>query len=254
MIFLLIVVFVLGFFVCWNLIPNQTISNITGIIFAVLSIFTVFAVVANFNSHLGMKKATVQTTTKVASVNPQMKMLLYQPVGTNGKEQAVIYKKNDQQKKPTVSKPALDTKNIVEKNSNKTELVTKSEYWVYKNDFYKTMFGVAQKHELIKRTRTFKVDGDYLVMTTAQAKEFQSRIKKLAKEQQSNPATAEAAKAQGEQFVQGKMMESLQKNPDLSDKEKTVMTKKYTEEFQKEMKAKAMQQLTKQVISEMKIQ
>ncbi|WP_429970485.1 DUF4811 domain-containing protein [Fructilactobacillus sp. Tb1] len=251
MIFVILGISVLAFFLCWNLIENQKVSNVTGIFFAILAILSVLAMLGNFRNHMGMEKQTVVTTEKIAPV--QQMMIMNQPVGTDGTERAVIYNKKADQKKPTVAKPAMDTKNVIKENAAKNELVTKSTYWVYKNNFYKAMFSFAQKHELIKRTKTFNVKSGVLVMTPAQAKEFGAKMKAEAKAMQSNPEAMAAAKAKGAEYVQGKMMTDMQKNPNMSAAQKEKLSKKYAAEFQAQSKAQAMAQLSQKVAAEMNI-
>lgn len=250
MIFLLLTVSVLAFFLCWNLIPNQKVSNVTGVFFAILSILSVLAMMGNFKYHFGMEQQTIVTRTEIAPVKQMM--ILKQPVGTDGSEQAVIYNKKARQKKPTVAKPAMDTKNVIKENASKNQLVTKGTYWFYKNDFYKALFGFAQKHELIKQTKTFEVENGVLVMTPDQAKQFGAKMKAEAKAMQTPEAMA-AAKAKGAEFVQGKLTADMQKNPKMSDAQKQKLTKKYAAEFQKQVKAQSMAQLSQKVAAEMNL-
>lgn len=250
MIFLILSISVLAFFLCWNLISNQKVSNVTGIFFAILAILSVLAMLGNFKNHFGMEKETIITRTEIAPVKQMM--ILKQPVGTDGTEQAVIYNKKANQKKPTVAKPAMNTKNVIDKNANKNELVSKGTYWVYKNDFYKAMFGFAQKHELIKQTKTFKVKSGVLVMTPAQAKEFGTKMQAEAKAMQTPEAMA-AAKAKGEEFVQGKLTTAMQKDPKMTDAQKQKLSKKYASEFQAQTKAQSMAQLSQKVATEMNL-
>ncbi|WP_395317786.1 DUF4811 domain-containing protein [Fructilactobacillus frigidiflavus] len=250
MIFVLLTISVLAFFLCWNLISNQKISNITGVFFAILAILSVLAMLGNFKNHLGMEKETIVTRTEIVPVKQMM--ILKQPIGTDGTEQAVIYNQKANQKKPTVAKPTMDTKNLIKENAAKNQLVTKSTYWVYKNGFYKAMFGFAQKHELVKQTKTFAVKRGVLVMTPVQAKEFGAKMQAEAKAMQTPEAMA-AAKAKGEEFVQSKLTAAMQKDPKMTDAQKQKLSKQYASEFQAQAKAQSMAQLSQKVAAEMNL-
>ncbi|USS87912.1 DUF4811 domain-containing protein [Fructilactobacillus hinvesii] len=255
MIFVILVGTVLAFFLCFNLIPNRKLSNATGILAGFLVILTILAIVGNFHYHFGMKKETVTTPHSFTSINKQMNMVLYQKIGKQGKEQVVIYKKTASQKKPTTT-PAIKTRNIIKHEGTKNRLVTQKQEWVYKNGFYRMMFGVAQKETFIKRTNTFHVANDYLVMTPKQAKEFGQRMKQVAagmKQQQQDPAAQAALKQQAQQYIQGKMTAEMQKNPQLSDQQRQRLMKKWQVEFQNQLKQQAQQKLVEQVAREMNL-
>ncbi|USS88799.1 DUF4811 domain-containing protein [Fructilactobacillus cliffordii] len=255
MIFMILIGTVLAFFLCFNLISNHKIANLTGAIAGLLVILTVLSIIGNFHDHLGMKKATVTTTQSFTSINKQMNMVLYQKLGKQGKEQVVIYKKSASQKKPTTT-PAINTKNIIHHKGTKNKLVTQKQEWVYKNGFYRMMFGLAQKETFIKRTNTFYVANDYLVMTPKQAKEFGQRMKQAAtglQKQQQNPNSQMVVKQQAQQYIQGKMQAEMQKNPQLSDQQRQKLMKKWQAEFQAQMKQKAQQKLVQQVAHEMNL-
>ncbi|ANZ57366.1 hypothetical protein BGL34_05470 [Fructilactobacillus lindneri] len=255
MIFVILIIAVLAFFICWNLIPNRLVSNLSGIFFGIITILAIVGIIANFHGHFGMTKKTTATQHSFTSINKQMDMILYQKIGKKSNDQAVIYKKDADQKKPTITK-VIDTKNVIKKGANDNKLVTTKEDWVYKNNFYRMMFGLAQKETFIKRTNTFHVDKNYLVLTPQQAKEIGTKMKQQAAQMQAkqkDPQVMAAMKQQGEQYVQGKMMAEMQKNPQMTASQKEKLTKKYTNEFQQEAKNKAKQQMLQTVMQQLKI-
>lgn len=73
---------------------------------------SVIAIVANMHSHFGMKTVVTTTKTEIYSAgSPQQQfgVLLYQSVGTAGKENVYIYKASPDAKKTTLAKPDLKT-------------------------------------------------------------------------------------------------------------------------------------------------
>ncbi|USS93515.1 DUF4811 domain-containing protein [Fructilactobacillus ixorae] len=253
MIFVILIGTVLAFFLCFNLIPNHKVANLTGCVAGFLVVVTVLSIIGNFHYHWGMKKATVTTTQSFTSVNRQLNMVLYQKLGKQGNEQVVIYKRTASQKKPTTT-PAVQTHNVIHHQGTENRLVIQKQEWVYKNDFYRLLFGLAQKETFIKRTNTFYVAQDYLVMTPKQAKEFGQRMQQAAaglQKQQQNPATQRAVQQQAQQYVQGKLAAELQKHPQLSDQQRQQLMKKWQTEFKQQLKQQAQRQLAEQVAQSM---
>lgn len=242
MIFILLIVFVIGFFLSWNLIDNDAVRNVLSAILVVLIVGTVTLMTMNFHDHFGMKKETTTKTEKIASVNPKMNMILYQQIGTS-KDQAVIYKNNAKQKKNTVAKP-IDTKNVIKENQKETKLEVKTTNWVYKNKFYNSLFGLGKKKEFIHKTNTFNLSSDFTSLSTKQVK----ALPKVMKQQQAQAKSNQIAmQSQAKAYIQTKIKADMMKNPSMSSKQQQALAKKYQQEYQAEAQAKAMQSVISQV-------
>ncbi|KRN47703.1 hypothetical protein IV84_GL001683 [Pediococcus damnosus] len=221
-------------------IPSATWRNILSPIFAVIIILCAVFMVRNDREHYGMHKVDTTQTSDLVSVSPskEMKMLLYQPVGTAGKEKVYIYKKNVSQKKPTTTNPdPSNTTNTVKTVSGTPTVKTTTTRWEYKNDAYRFWFGIAGNgHKLIRHHNTFNINKDWLTLSSAQAKKLQ----KLAKENQAK------MKNEGKQYVGAQVKQTvtaaMKKNPKMSAADQKSLqqatVKKATAAYQKQATAK----------------
>lgn len=243
MIFILLIVFVIGFFLSWNLIDNDIVRNVLSAILVILIIASVTLMTMNFHDHFGMKKETTTKTEKIASVNPKMNMIIYQQIGTSN-DQAVVYKKDAKQKKNTVAKP-IDTKNIIKENQKETKLEVKTTNWVYKNKFYDSLFSLAKKKEFVHKTNTFNLNNDFVSLSSKQVKELPKLMKKQKAEAKNNQAQMQS---QAKAYIQTKIKADMMKEPSMSTKQQKELANKYQKEYQ----AKAQSQAMKAMISQLK--
>ncbi|MCF6515194.1 DUF4811 domain-containing protein [Lactobacillus sp. S2-2] len=243
MIFILLIIFLIGFFLSWNLIDNDIVRNVLSAILVVLIVGSVTLMTMNFHDHFGMKKETTTKTEKIASVNPKMNMIIYQQIGTSN-DQAVVYKKDAKQKKNTVAKP-IDTKNVIKENQKETNLEVKTTNWVYKNKFYDSLFGLAKKKEFIHKTNTFNLNKDFVSLSSKQVKE----LPKLMKQQQAQAKQNKAQmQTQAKTYIQTKVKADMMKDPSISVKQQKGLAQKYQKEFEAQAQAQAM----KSVIAQLK--
>ncbi|MBW1604818.1 DUF4811 domain-containing protein [Lactobacillus sp. Sy-1] len=247
MIIILLVVVAVLFFLSWNLLNKQPIHLILSSIFTVILIGTMFLAVANFKYHYGMHKvSSTETTTKVASLSPQMNMVIDQPVGqSNSKDKAIIYKSGSSKK---TLKPDTDVTNVVVKSSNltKPKLVTKTVRWEYKNSFERFMYGLAQKPSVYHRTNTLYVPKSWLVLNAKQVKALPTIMKqeqaKIQKESASSQAQQQAALQQKVQSAVQKQLALAEKeDPNMSSGEKQAVVKQATATAKKQVQAEAQQ-------------
>lgn len=212
---------------------------------AILLVASIFLMVQNDRDHFGMHKVTTTKTQQLVSVSPskQMSMLLYQTVGTSGKEKVYIYKTDKNQKKPKTTNPdPTTTSNKVVKVNGESKLITKTTRWEYRSGTYKFWFGISgNAHKLVKRSHTFKVNKNWLVLSSAQAKKLQ----KLAKANQAKMKTE--AKTYVTAQVKKAVTAAMTKNPSLSAAEQAKITKQATEQataaFQKQSLEKMLSQI-----------
>ncbi|MDN6723576.1 MAG: DUF4811 domain-containing protein [Tetragenococcus halophilus] len=134
-------------------------------VFAFLFILSIGLSVANFNQHFGMsQKTSTQTLNLVSSVKGQdTDALLYKPLG-DGTEKVYLYQteKMDEPK----STASQDVKNHINQDADQAQLTIKTTEWVYKNDFYQTLFAMAgNNHEFIRQDNQFDLPSDWQVIS-----------------------------------------------------------------------------------------
>lgn len=224
MIIISIIIAALLLFISMAYVSNATWRNILSPIFAVIIIVCAIFMVRNDREHYGMHKVDTTETTDLISVSPskEMKMLLYEPVGTAGKEKVYIYKKNESQKKPTTTNPdPSNTTNTIKTVAGTPRVKTTTTRWEYKNDTYRFWFGIAGNgHKLIGHHNTFNINKDWLTLSSAQAKKLQ----KLAKENQATMKTE--GKKYVEAQVKATVTATMKKDPKMSASDQKALEAK----------------------------
>ncbi|MBU7555236.1 DUF4811 domain-containing protein [Pediococcus ethanolidurans] len=236
MIIFVAVILAIALFISMVSISKPLLRNLTSLIIAILFALSLSLIVLNGRDHFGMKKITTTQTADLISVSPskQLKMLLYQNVGTSGKNRVYIYKTQATQKKPTTTNPdPTHTTNKVKVTTQSPRIVTKTTRWVYKNDAYKLWFGIAgNNHKLIQHKNTFEINNDWLTLSSVQAKKLQSLAKqntaKMKKEAQVYVTAA----------VKKTLTAAMRKDPTMSKALTAEATKKATAAYQKQAMAK----------------
>lgn len=156
--------------------------SISGL-FLIISIVMSCFLMLNDNSHFGMKLVTQTTTTKIASVskNKQLGLLIYKQLGT-GNERVYIYRPANSDKTTHTQIKYNTTNNVVQNNNIKTpELVTKTQKYTYKNNFWKVMFiGLSLDKEIYHRTNTFNIPSNWYVVSTNQLQQLEQKLKAAA--------------------------------------------------------------------------
>lgn len=240
MIIFVAVILAIALFISMVSISKPLLRNLTSLIIAILFALSLSLIVLNDRDHFGMKKITTTQTADLISVSPskQLKMLLYQNVGTSGKNRVYIYKTQATQKKPTTTNPdPTHTTNKVKVTTQSPRIVTKTTRWVYKNDAYKLWFGIAgNNHKLIQHKNTFEINNDWLTLSSVQAKKLQHLAKqntaKMKKEAQVYVTAA----------VKKTLTAAMRKDPTMSAAKRKALTaeatKKATAAYQKQAMAK----------------
>lgn len=247
MIIFVAVILAIALFISMVSISKPLLRNLTSLIIAILFALSLSLIVLNDRDHFGMKKITTTQTTDLISVSPskQLKMLLYQNVGTSGKNRVYIYKTQATQKKPTTTNPdPTHTTNKIKVTTQSPRIVTKTTRWVYKNDAYKLWFGIAgNNHKLIQHKNTFEINNDWLTLSSVQAKKLQSLAKqntaKMKKEAQVYVTAA----------VKKTLTAAMRKDPTMSAAKRKALTaeatKKATAAYQKQAMAKLVAEVQK---------
>lgn len=158
---------------------------------------SVIAIVANMHSHFGMKTVVTTTKTEIYSAgSPQQQfgVLLYQSVGTAGKENVYIYKASPDAKKTTLAKPDLKTTSQrVAVAGDKAYKIVQTTRYVYRNNTYKFLFGWADNnHQLKHKHVIYQVPATWIAMTPDQAKSLAAKMAPKTPEEQAGAAAKQA--------------------------------------------------------------
>lgn len=239
MIIFLVIISVLLFAFTF-IFAKSTWQYVLTVLFGIIFLGSVTLMEMNYSHHFGMEKeTTTKTSPLVSSADANgLNILLYQPLGT-GNEKVYLYKTKTTQEK--VSQTGTDhVKNIVSKTEKNDEasLETKTTRWVYKDSFYKLLFGISgNNNQYDSRKNTFYIPTDWLELSTDQAKE-------LGEKMNEKKATLEN---EAKNYVASKIKEDMIKDPSLAtNKEKqTELSKKYAQEYQQQAIKEVVDSLSK---------
>lgn len=179
MITILMFISAIAFFLAIMFSSNQRSRAIWGTILGIIFVGSTLMITANFHDHWGMKKVTTTQTRQIYSPR-QLPIILYQPVGTSGKDDVYLYYTSPRQTKPQHTKADEYTHNrIIRTNSTKATLTTSVTRWRYQNSFYKFLFaGSKMDGNLVARHNTFSYPKNYAKLTVKQAQAMQKQAAK----------------------------------------------------------------------------
>ncbi|WP_311406398.1 DUF4811 domain-containing protein [Liquorilactobacillus uvarum] len=209
-----------------KVLPRLLCTFVAGIIL----LGSILGIVGNYYGHFGMHKVTTTTSQKIYSADTtgKTKMVLFQPIGSAGKENVYIYAKSEKTKKVSHTKANEYTHNkLTRVKSNGALLKTTKVRWQYKSNGYKFWFGIAgNNNKLVKSTNHFYVSKDWFVLSTEQAKEL--------KKQMSSKSFQAKAKEQATVYVESRMKAAITQDPSLmTDKSRqSQLTQKFAAEYQ----------------------
>lgn len=220
----------IAFFVSIMFAPNMRTRWILGLITGLIFVGSTVIITANFHDHWGMKRITTTKTQKIYSASSQMQLILYQPVGTSGKDNVYVYQTKPRQKTPQHTQAnEFTTNRLVWTDSDQATLTVKETRWRFKNDFYKVLFaGSKMDGKLVSRTNTFRYPKTFVKISVKQAQALKS------------PATQAQLKAQAAAYVTAKVQAAKQQNPDLTEAQLQKLTEQAQQEYQAQMIKKMM--------------
>ncbi|KRN18677.1 DUF4811 domain-containing protein [Lacticaseibacillus camelliae] len=225
-------------FLSFMLMKNSWLRTLLSAIFLIILLSAIALIQNNDANHVGMKKVTTESTQVIysASPSPQLKLLLHQDIGTAGKHNVVIYKTSEKGK-ATHTKADYDIHNkVVSTSDNVAQMKVRRTEWVYKSDFYSTLFANQNNHLLVSQTNTFSLPKGWYNLTTKQAKELGKQAKAMQ-----NPSAAQKA-AMG-QAIQAQVAAAMQKNPSMSKADQQQLVKQITAKYQQQAMAKLINQI-----------
>lgn len=227
----------IAFFVSIMFAPNMRTRWILGLITGLIFVGSTVIITANFHDHWGMKRITTTKTQKIYSASSQMQLILYQPVGTSGKDNVYIYQTKPRQKTPQHTQAnEFTTNRLVWTDSDQATLTVKETRWRFKNDFYKVLFaGSKMDGKLVSRTNTFRYPKTFVKISVKQAQALKKQAQALK-----SPATQAQLKAQAAAYVTAKVQAAKQQNPDLTEAQLQKLTEQAQQEYQAQMIKKMM--------------
>jgi hypothetical protein len=234
MILALIVISAILFFIFFVVMSNRFIGNTLAFVAIVILGGSLFMLVQNDKNDLGMTKVTSEKQTVIFTAGDSKSpvgMLLYQQVGTNGKDNVYIYKASKNAKKPSHTQADEKTTNIVKfADTDTATLDVTTVKYEYKKDLDKFLFGIGGNDgKVIKRTNVFTIPKDTWAKLSVTA------AKKMAKTMAHPSKKAQAAqKKAAEAYIGAKMKAAMMADPTLatSESRQQALIKQATAEFQ----------------------
>ncbi len=227
----------IAFFVSIMFAPNMRTRWILGLITGLIFVSSTVIITANFHDHWGMKRITTTKTQKIYSASSQMQLILYQPVGTSGKDNVYIYQTKPRQKTPQHTQAnEFTTNRLVWTDSDQATLTVKETRWRFKNDFYKVLFaGSKMDGKLVSRTNTFRYPKTFVKISVKQAQALKKQAQTLK-----SPAAQAQLKAQAAAYVTARVQAAKQQNPNLTEAQLQKLTQQAQQEYQAQMIKKMM--------------
>ena len=227
----------IAFFVSIMFAPNMRTRWILGLITGLIFVGSTVIITANFHDHWGMKRITTTKTQKIYSASSQMQLILYQPVGTSGKDNVYIYQTKPRQKTPQHTQAnEFTTNRLVWTDSDQASLTVKETRWRFKNDFYKVLFaGSKMDGNLVSRTNTFRYPKTFVKISVRQAQALKKQAQALK-----SPAVQAQLKTQAAAYVTAKIQAAKQQNPNLTEAQLQKLAQQAQQEYQAQMIKKMM--------------
>ena len=227
----------IAFFVSIMFAPNMRTRWILGLITGLIFVGSTVIITANFHDHWGMKRITTTKTQKIYSASSQMQLILYQPVGTSGKDNVYIYQTKPRQKTPQHTQAnEFTTNRLVWTDSDQATLTVKETRWRFKNDFYKVLFaGSKMDGKLVSRTNTFRYPKTFVKISVRQAQALKKQAQALK-----SPAVQAQLKTQAAAYVTAKIQAAKQQNPNLTEAQLQKLAQQAQQEYQAQMIKKMM--------------
>jgi hypothetical protein len=243
-----VIVLTILVFVTWLLISNKLVRYILGTLSTLCLLILVIGIVANMNSHWGMKKETVTTKNEQIYTAGQKRspahILIANEIGNKSNNYVMAYRNHTNDDKPKAHfKPNTDKSHLAEsvkktaryqqKNVDKATVKTKKTYWTWKSSWYQHLFSFnGDSRELITQKTTVTIPKDTWVVLNAQ------QLKQLQK--QSTSSNAQQQKAQKAEMAK-KMASYKQQHSNVSKQQ----MKDYQQHLMSEMAVKQIKQQLK---------
>lgn len=232
MIIAIMFVAMLLFFVSAMFIKNKTWRITLSTIFALIFVISTGAMTANYSHHFGMHQATSTQAKKVFPIRNGSPLAIYQPLGTDGTEQVLIYKKSATQSKSSHTPADEHTKTQLKfANRSDIKMVTKTTRWRLNKGWASWLFkGVGMDGKVVKKEITITYPKSYIKVTAKQAQQ-------LAK--QSKAANSAQAQAAAKSYIMAQVQKAKASNPQMNQSQ----LKQVQENAQMQYQAKLIRQM-----------
>lgn len=192
MIVFLTFLFAIGLFLAVMFSRQKWLMAVMGLLFVLCTTVTTL----NYSQHYGMEKQTSTKVQKIYPVTGKLPIILYQPVGTSGRDDVYIYKTRQNQPKPQHTQAnELTHSQVKYTNQAQARLVTKETRWRFKNSFYRHLFmGAGLDGKLVSRHNTLYYPKGYVKVSVKQMKKLQAAMKSSPAASQ-NPAAGPTSPA-----------------------------------------------------------
>lgn len=185
MIIILLIIACLALFASAMFIKQRGTRIVAILLSVILMVGSTTLMVLNYHSHFGMKKVTTTTTRVVSPVAKQLPIALYQPLGTDGKEEVLMYRNSPNGKVQHTRADENVTSKMKLGNVQSPTMTVKKTRWQFKNNFYKTLFmWSGMDGTLAKQETTITYPANYLRVTPRQMRQLKAAMAAAAK----NPA------------------------------------------------------------------
>lgn len=198
MIIILMFVVAVALFASVMFINGRTIRVISTAIFSILFVGSTTLMTLNYSHHFGMHQVTTTTKQTVYSAGGKLPLAIYQPVGTSGRDNVLVYKTNLHQAKVHHTQAnEYTTSKMKFSNRQLPQLTTTETRWRFKNKFYQGLYmWSGMDGTLVKRTNVINYPQAYVKVTTAQAKQLQANAGKASSAMQGQLQAAVTSKVQ----------------------------------------------------------
>lgn len=221
MIIIIVIVLTALAFWSWMFIKNNITRWIIGGASLLLLALSILGLTLHFSNNWGMKKVTTTTTQQIytaGEISAPYGMLIKAEIGKNTNNYVLVYRNNENDKKPTTNFMP-DEKHITEAvkksatyklvNSDKAQVVTTKTTRQFSSNFMKFLFGVGgEQNELVKKRSVVEVPRDtWLVLTEQQVIKLQKEAPVLQAQMQTwlsgDPSAAKWVQGMQEKDPQG---------------------------------------------------
>ena len=187
--------FIIVMLITLIIVKNPAIRLSIGFVSLLIVVAGTIMISMNLSSHLGMKQVSVTKTDEIYTAGQTTSpnnILITKQLGTKADNYVFVYRQSLTAKKATTHfVPSTKTKDISETakktarwtrtNNSKAEVSTTTTRWVWKSDFYESMFKFVSKNDILVRTRTMVyVPHNWTVLTAEQAAQMAKQQAALA--------------------------------------------------------------------------
>lgn len=212
---------------------NGKTSRIIGILIGIIvMVGSTTLMVLNYHSHFGMTKVTTTKTRQVQPVSSQLPIALYQPIGTSGKEEVLMYRNSAKGKVQHTKADETISSQVKFANVDQLTMTTKTTTWQFKNHHYRTLFMWSGINgTVINKKITITYPQEYVKVTPKQMKKLRAVMAT------SSTATARAAQKQA---LDAAVNAALAKHPNATPKQKTAIAQQVQRQAAAQMLQKAL--------------